>query len=667
LNYPDKQICVKQPDQYMKSVTDDSAAAANVDFVLENITQSNSSPEFNERIYRFVLNMPVVLFELDINDNVVFVNDSAISVTGYSPSNLLGKNFWSVIFPDNYIEQAEKLNQEIKNINFVKGEFFITTADKSPMTVFMALSPARNDTGEIIGTLGFLMDARHHQESANRLAENEKKYNKLLEATSEGVMIHDSGEILEINDSLVQMTGYSLEELRNVDAIEILVLEKYKSLVRKNIQSAYEGSYEIECRKKDGTIIPIRINSKNMMYIGRKVRLLIVTDLTEQKKIEMELRRERDLFSKIADTSPTGIIHFDRDGKAIFANKMIKKILALKDGDVLDWTYNDPRWDIRGIDGNRISENDLPFIKVFETGESIQNFLMDVNLPIGKRIFVSINNSPVFDENQEITGVIATVEDITERIIAEKKLKSLNQQLVEHAENLSKSNTDLENFAYIASHDLREPLRMVSGFVRLLESKYKSRLDREADEYINYITDGVERMDKLINDLLSLSRISTRKQNLKPVDCNAVLKQVKMSLKHIIDERKTEIIYDDLPVITADPLQMSQLFQNLVSNAVKFCSTQPEIRISVKNTGQYWEFSVQDNGIGIDPKNFQRIFQSFQRLHTRDEYAGSGMGLAICKKILERHKGEIRVESEPGKGSTFIFKIPVITDTEKDC
>jgi PAS domain S-box-containing protein len=664
LNHSNEDNNINLHDKNADSTTNRVLKAVDFPGNPKNTLFPSIPPEINERIYRFVLSMPVVLFELDVNDKVVFINDSIDSVMGYSSSYLADRDFWDVIFPDRYLQYTKIFKQKLETDGIVEGELFTVNAEGFPMTVFMCLSRPYDKDGETTGTVGFLMNAEYHHKSAERLAEIENKYSKLIQATLEGIVIHENGKILEINDSLLRMSGYTMEELRNIDDIRSLVLEKYHGVIIKNMQQGYEGSYKIEGIKKDGTIIPIKISARNMTYMGRNIRMLTVTDLTEQKKIETDLRNERDLFSKIAETSPTGMLQFNIKGKVIFANKMIKEILDLKEDEVLDWTYNDRRWDIKGIDGSIIQEDDLPFARVMKTGKGVQNFLMSIKLPDGKRIYISINNSPIFDENRQLTGVIATIEDITERILTERKLRDLNRQLMEQAENLSKSNTDLEHFAYLASHDLREPLRMISGFAKLLENKYKSKLDSTANDYINYITNGVERMDRLICDLLSLAKISSRKQELKPVDCNVILKQITVSMHSLLEEKNADISYENLPVITADPVQISQLFQNLISNSIKFCDNKPEIRISAKNNGLYWEFSVQDNGIGIDPKHIDRIFHIFQRLHTRDEYTGTGIGLAICKKIIERHGGEIRVKSEPGRGSNFIFKIPVIADTK---
>ena len=260
----------------------------------------------------------------------------------------------------------------------------------------------------------------------------------------------------------------------------------------------------------------------------------------------------------------------------------------------------------------------------------------------------------VRDKDKKKTEAIATTErDITERKRGEEELRKLT-------EDLKRSNDDLQQFAYIASHDLQEPLRNISGFVRLLEKRYKGNLDEKADEFIDYIIEGVKRMDMLIRDLLQYSQVDRKGKPFSPVNCSVVLEEAIYSLRSSIEENGVKLTYDLLPTVTGDASQLSRLFQNLIGNAIKFRSDKPlKVHISAKHKGDEWVFSVKDNGIGIDPNFTKRIFVIFQRLHTRKEYPGTGIGLAISKKIVERHGGHIWVESEPGKGSTFYFTLPM--------
>ncbi|HZA21999.1 MAG TPA: ATP-binding protein, partial [Dehalococcoidia bacterium] len=238
-------------------------------------------------------------------------------------------------------------------------------------------------------------------------------------------------------------------------------------------------------------------------------------------------------------------------------------------------------------------------------------------------------------------------------------LQSTNQALEQRVNQLDQANADLERFAYVASHDLQEPLRMVSGFSQMLQEKYQDQLDADAREYIWYLVDAAGRMRNLIQDLLAFSRVQTRGRPLEMVNCEEVLGWVLSNLQAAIEEAQAVVTHDPLPEVMGDATQLMQVFQNLLANAMKFRKLEPpRVHISVEGSGEEFIFSVTDNGIGIEPEFHQRIFEIFQRLHTRDRYPGTGIGLAICQRIIDRHGGRIWVESEPGQGSTFYFSLP---------
>jgi light-regulated signal transduction histidine kinase (bacteriophytochrome) len=226
--------------------------------------------------------------------------------------------------------------------------------------------------------------------------------------------------------------------------------------------------------------------------------------------------------------------------------------------------------------------------------------------------------------------------------------------------DLERSNTELERFAYVASHDLQEPLRMITGYTNLLAKRYRGKLDASADEFIGFAVDGANRMRVLINDLLTYSRVGSQGRKLAPTDCERVLSQTLAGLDWAIQESAAKVTYDPLPTVNGDDVQLSQLFQNLIGNALKYRNSHGAVvHIGCRRCDNEWLFSVRDNGIGIDPRFAERIFLIFQRLHTREQYPGTGIGLAVCRRIVERHGGKIWVESETGKGSTFYFTLPV--------
>jgi signal transduction histidine kinase len=255
--------------------------------------------------------------------------------------------------------------------------------------------------------------------------------------------------------------------------------------------------------------------------------------------------------------------------------------------------------------------------------------------------------------------------DAIRRAVREKKLREDHRRLLE---DLARSNRDLEQFAYVASHDLQEPLRMVAAYTQLLAERYQGKLDENADKYIHYAVDGATRMQRLVQDLLAFSRVGRRAAERRKVDCRVVLATALQNLQTAIEESGARIEHGDLPTVTAEAAELMQLFQNLVGNAIKFRgSDPPRIRVTAEKAGREWIFSVADNGLGIAPEHAEMIFVIFKRLHTRSEYPGNGIGLSICKKIVEQQGGRIWVESVPGQGATFRFSLPTkIRDAERN-
>jgi PAS domain S-box-containing protein len=280
-----------------------------------------------------------------------------------------------------------------------------------------------------------------------------------------------------------------------------------------------------------------------------------------------------------------------------------------------------------------------------------EDFEVECDFPdIGRR-FMILNALRIERETGQ-PMILLALEDISER-------KTIERALQLHMKELERSNADLEQFAYVASHDLQEPLRMIASFTQLLAKRYKGKLDSDADEFIAYIVDGSTRMHRLINDLLAYARLSSRAAEFVPTDCEAVFADAVSNLGSAREENGATVTHDPLPTVMADKDQLSRLFQNLLSNAIKFRAADPPVvHVSARRSGNEWLFSVRDNGIGIDPEQFERVFLVFQRLHGKSEYSGTGVGLAICRKIVERHGGKIWIESHAGKGSTFYFTLP---------
>jgi PAS domain S-box-containing protein len=282
----------------------------------------------------------------------------------------------------------------------------------------------------------------------------------------------------------------------------------------------------------------------------------------------------------------------------------------------------------------------------------------------GRLLDVSLTATVLVDDNGKPLGFATTERDITKRKQDEAALRVahdiLERRVRERTAELQRSNAELEQFAYVASHDLQEPLRMVASYTQLLARRYEGKLDADADEFIGYAVDGANRMQRLINDLLAYSRVGSKGEKFEPSDCAAIFDAAYGNLRAPIDETGAVVTHNALPTVRGDQTQLVQLFQNLLGNAIKYRGdAPPRINVSAAKQKGAWVFAVKDNGVGIDPKFSERIFTIFQRLHTLGELPGTGVGLAICKKIVERHGGRIWVESRPGQGSTFYFTIPI--------
>ncbi|MEX0782526.1 MAG: PAS domain S-box protein [Dehalococcoidia bacterium] len=369
--------------------------------------------------------------------------------------------------------------------------------------------------------------------------------------------------------------------------------------------------------------------------------VVVSRDITDRRKAE-------ERFRLLADNSPIGI-YIAQGRKMVYLNPRFLQFTGYDEDELLD---TDPLHLVIPEDRAHVRETAVRMLKAghpFEYEYRIHNKAGEVRW---------IMESVVSIEYHDGRATLGNYIDITERKRADDAQK---QTLGE----LERSNQELAQFAYVASHDLQEPLRMVASFTQLLSRRYKGQLDDDADEFIRFAVDGVTRMQSLINDLLAYSRVGTRNNAMEPTDVNFLIERVCIDLAPAIEESGATVTSTGLPTLDVDPTQFGQLLQNLVANAIKYRSPgrAPEVSVTAVREETAWRFTVKDNGIGIDPDYFDRIFIIFQRLHGKEDYEGTGIGLAICKKIVERHGGRIWVESEPHTGSAFHFTVP---DKEED-
>ena len=370
----------------------------------------------------------------------------------------------------------------------------------------------------------------------------------------------------------------------------------------------------------------------------------------QRKQVEESVERLYHQNELVLNAAGEGIFGLDMQGKHTFVNPAAAQMLGYTVNELIG-RHSHTLWHYRKSDGSSYPVEECPIYAAYKDG-SVHHKDDEVFWRKDGTCFpVAYTSTPIIEDGN-IVGAVVTFRDIRERKQAEEELNKLSDEL-------ARSNADLQQFAYTASHDLQEPIMVVAGFVKLLAKRYKGKLDEKADEFIEHAIDGTERMQVLIKDLLDYSRVGSTDKSFTPTDCLSVLDKAVFNLQIAIKESGAVITHDDLPTVTADSSQLARLFQNLISNAIKFCGKEaPKIHISAKQKEDEWIFSIKDNGIGIDPKFSEQIFVMFQRLHTKKEYPGTGIGLATCKKIIERHGGRIWVESEPGKGSTFFFVIP---------
>ncbi|MDP4192482.1 MAG: ATP-binding protein [Bacteroidota bacterium] len=489
-------------------------------------------------------------------------------------------------------------------------------------------------------------------EEEYRLLSEELKRSQLMFERAENlahvgswVMDVSVGEI-ELSDELVKILGLESGK-RQININEYLSMvhpddkEMITGVAAKHHKEGSAVDVEYRIVRPDGELRYIHGISSSEQYKAGKgtiIRYGAAKDITAHKVIEMVLERERELFEGIFSSIPVMITIYDPNLKHFRFNEALHKVLGwtmddASEGNFIEKVYPDPLVREAAISFMQSLEPEWrEFPLTAKDGSLAESSWSNIRLNNGIQIGIGI--------------------DLRQIKQTEKKMKDALQKL-------ERSNKELEQFAYIASHDLQEPLRMVANYMKLLDQKYKDQLDDKAKQYIYYAVDGSIRMGNLIKDLLKYSKVTSQAKKFERVDLNNIYNEVLNDIQILVDEKKAKITAAKLPCVYADPTQMHQLLQNLVVNAIKFHSDKsPEVDICAEKNNKKWIISIKDNGIGIDTNSYERIFHIFQRLHEKEKYPGTGIGLAICKKIVEHHGGKIWLESELGKGTTFYFSLP---------
>jgi PAS domain S-box-containing protein len=530
------------------------------------------------------------------------------------------------------------------------GEVFETQTAKTVeitnrgRTFSFAIAPAPKD--KYVNLYG--RDVTEQKQTRQELQRSEEKYHALFQNAQVGMYRSklDSSAILAVNRKLCEIFEYSEGEMIGNPATirwaDPSARERMAADLRK---TGALLNYEIDIQTKNGNIRTCSVSIQQNPELGYIEGS--VFDITERRRAEEGLRDSEEKYRLIADNANDWIYLTAPDRTLLYTSPSCERVTGYTPKEFTD----DP--DLLSKIIHPDDRKDFESHTMEAQGESrSHNQEFRILTKSGETRWISHSCVPVQTQEDQYTGRRGTNRDITERRRVEDSLKNT---LVD----LDRSNKELEQFANVASHDLQEPLRMVSSYTQLLARRYKGKLDKDADEFIDYAVDGANTMQRLINDLLSYSRVGTRGKPPEPVSADMALDRALENLKLALEESQAEVKREPLPTVKADDVQLIQVFQNLIANAIKFRGDEPpRIFVACQARGREWVFSVRDNGIGIDPQYLERIFIIFQRLHQRGKYPGTGMGLAICKKVILRLGGRIWAESKPGEGSTFFFTLP---------
>jgi PAS domain S-box-containing protein len=513
-----------------------------------------------------------------------------------------------------------------------EGALYVLRPDGTESPVEISISQSGTGAGKLLtAVVRDITERQRAEESARHLA-------AIVNSSDDAIFSKDlSGTILTWNRGAERLYGYKGAEIIGKPVTALVPPERRNEighLLRELAQGRSRGRSDTVGLRKDGSQVPVSLTVSPVKDAQGRIigASTIAHDITERLQAEESAR-----LAAIVGSSHDAIFSMDLSGRILTWNRGAERLYGYTSTEIVG------RPVAVLVPPDRMDEIDHTLQEIAQghvlSRDDTVRVRQDESL-----VPISLVVSPIRNAQGQITSASVIAHDITER---------------KRVEELTRSNQDLERFAYVASHDLQEPLRMVSAYTQLLAERYHGRLDENADQYIGYAVDGAKRMQALIQDLLALSRVGRRGKERQAVECGAVVAEAAQNLKTAMAECGAVLSYGELPTAFANRSQMVQLFQNLIGNAVKFRGEKsPAISVSAERRGHEWVFAVADNGIGIPAEQRDRIFEIFQRLHSRTEYPGNGIGLSICKKIVEQHGGRIWVESEVGQGSAFKFVLP---------
>jgi PAS domain S-box-containing protein len=590
--------------------------------------------------------------------DIVLLNVQAERQFGYRRDELVGQTVKSII-PEGFAERliadgtrtaAEALAQQIGTGLELNGR----RKDGSEFPIEIMLSPLESTEGILVTAA--IRDITVRKRAEKHLAQMEGRYRGLLEAAPDAmVVVNPSGEIVLLNVQAERQFGYRRDELVGQKVKNIIPEGFAERLIADGTRTAAEAlaqqigtGLELNGRRKDGSEFPIEIMLSPLKSAEGVLVTAAIRDVTERKLVEDTLRQNEERFRLIvSNVKDYANVMLDTEGLIVSWNQGAERIKGYRAEEIIGQHFS-------RFYGAEDLRNGVPARELKQAAETgrFEGEGWRVRKD-GSRFLANIVITTLRDEKGRLRGFGKITRDITERRQAEEALMKTMAEL-------KRSNEELGQFAYVASHDLQEPLRMVASYTQLLAQRYKGHLDSDADEFIGYAVDGCNRMQRLIQDLLSYSRAGTNIGTLRKIPVEKALEEAMANLQVTIKESGAVVTHDSLPVIVTDDAQLVQLFQNLIGNAIKYHGAEtPRVHVSATdNAGQEWIFSVRDNGLGIEPRYFERIFILFQRLHGQTEFEGTGIGLAMCKKIVDRLGGRIWVESQLNLGSTFLFALP---------